>query len=157
MALPFPVADPHDKNSRWRWDYLDWAWPWAKKLVGSHLMSKNSSTVNDGGQEEDENLPIDANFWFFLFWYYGIYLHGQCHLSAIALPSCSPLSSLAPSTSRPHLLLSDLQLVPSKLVPEASRRNFLFRLLGLFACDRSARPPIWRCREEIWKSSGRWY
>ncbi|GAA5972749.1 hypothetical protein JCM8115_002267 [Rhodotorula mucilaginosa] len=54
-AVPFPVTDPYKEEPPWHLP-----WPPTKALHAS-------STVT-------EDLPVDANFLFFLFFYYGVYL-----------------------------------------------------------------------------------
>lgn len=62
VAIPFPVSDP----------YRDDPFPdlpsWPKRPKGG---GANGTTDAGGGTEM---LPLDVNFYFFLFWYYGMYL-----------------------------------------------------------------------------------
>jgi hypothetical protein len=60
VAMPFPVNDPYKDSP-----LPDWPeWPeWPHK-------SKGNGT--DGG--DDDGLPLDVNFYFFLIWYFGAYL-----------------------------------------------------------------------------------
>ncbi|ORY35693.1 hypothetical protein BCR39DRAFT_511533 [Naematelia encephala] len=69
VAIPFPVIDP----------YTDDPFPeipsWPKTPKGNK--GNGNGTVEDdhgAGNEPGAVLPIDVNFYFFLFWYYGMYL-----------------------------------------------------------------------------------
>ncbi|GFZ50827.1 hypothetical protein JCM24511_08585 [Saitozyma sp. JCM 24511] len=61
VAIPFPVSDP----------YKDDPFPdipnWPKR-------PKGGSNDTDSGEDGSDVLPLDVNFYFFLFWYYGMYL-----------------------------------------------------------------------------------
>ncbi|ALO69263.1 hypothetical protein CNG00870 [Cryptococcus deneoformans JEC21] len=73
LAVPFPVSDP----------YKDDPFPeipsWPKRPKNEDGDGGNSSTMNPGERGEGEegdgtSLPLDVNFYFFLFWYFGMYI-----------------------------------------------------------------------------------
>ncbi|RSH81884.1 uncharacterized protein EHS24_008080 [Apiotrichum porosum] len=64
VAMPFPVNDPYKDSP----------------LPDIPSWPKRPKTPDEGGGgggmggDDDEVLPLDANFYFFLFWYFGMYL-----------------------------------------------------------------------------------
>lgn len=59
VAMPFPVNDPYKDSP------LPDIPSWPKKPKGS------DADPGGGGDGSDEVLPLDVNFYFFLFWYFG--------------------------------------------------------------------------------------
>lgn len=56
MSIPFPVADPYAPDTPW------------------HLPSRGNASLPDAPGDGPRELPLDVNFYFFLFVYYGLYL-----------------------------------------------------------------------------------
>ncbi|OCF32717.1 hypothetical protein I316_05638 [Kwoniella heveanensis BCC8398] len=65
VAIPFPVSDP----------YKDDPFPdipsWPKRPKGD---DPSVPSEDDPADDSGSNLPLDANFYFFLFWFFGMYL-----------------------------------------------------------------------------------
>jgi hypothetical protein len=74
VAIPFPVSDPYKDNP-----FPDMpTWP---KKPGNHTHHSNLGAVSsgetmlkagngaEGGERGEGELPLDVNFYFFLFWY----------------------------------------------------------------------------------------
>ncbi|KAL0247374.1 hypothetical protein I308_104410 [Cryptococcus tetragattii IND107] len=58
LAIPFPVTDPYKGENKSRGNF--WVNPW----------KGGNGKEGDG----ETSLPLDVNFYFFLFWYFGMYL-----------------------------------------------------------------------------------
>ncbi|WVR09431.1 hypothetical protein IAU60_006498 [Kwoniella sp. DSM 27419] len=67
VALPFPVSDPYKDDP---FPEIP-SWPKPKR---PHSSKPPASPHSDGHKGEGDNLPWDVNFYFFLFWYFGMYL-----------------------------------------------------------------------------------
>ncbi|KAK4686249.1 hypothetical protein P7C73_g3888, partial [Tremellales sp. Uapishka_1] len=92
VAIPFPVSDP----------YKDDPFPdipsWPKRPKGNETVASGRTEDEDGGPDA---LPLDVNFYFFLFWYFGV--------SAIVVYEA--IAHRATQLLRPTVLPKDSQLL----------------------------------------------
>lgn len=99
VAVPFPVADPYSPDETFHWD---WRWPWSSPdlfRVLRTFISSDASAPPPGPPAEDQELPVDLNFLFFLLFFFGAYL--QFALLFMVRLHCLP--------SATRLLSSDLR------------------------------------------------
>ncbi|CED84477.1 Major facilitator superfamily domain, general substrate transporter [Phaffia rhodozyma] len=86
VATPFPVADPYKPELGFHWPRTPWSSAPSVSIPSRNFTSllfsltqesALTTTASNGTNPEGqlEQLPLDVNFFFFLFFYYGLYLH----------------------------------------------------------------------------------